>query len=53
MKNPILAGAVAGAVADIALVASVYVFGSLGVLEPIGGSMEIWDLSMLKEVNVK
>jgi hypothetical protein len=46
MKNAILAGAIAGAVADIAVIASAYVFGSIGVFEPPGGSMEIWTISM-------
>ncbi len=46
MKNAILAGAVAGAVADIAVVASAYVFANIGVFEPLGGSMEIWTPSM-------
>ena len=46
MKNAILAGAIAGAVADIAVIASAYVFGSIGVFEPLGGSMEIWTISM-------
>ncbi|WP_455278417.1 hypothetical protein [[Eubacterium] cellulosolvens] len=46
MKNAILAGAIAGAVADIAAIASAYVFGNIGVFEPPGGSMEIWTASM-------
>ncbi|WP_455369695.1 hypothetical protein [[Eubacterium] cellulosolvens] len=46
MKNAILAGAIAGAVADIAAVASAYVFGNMGVFTPPGGSMEIWTPSM-------
>lgn len=46
MKNAILAGAIAGAVAYIAVVASAYVFGSIGVFEPLGGTMEIWTPSM-------
>ena len=46
MKSATLAGAIAGAVMDIAFVASGYVFGNLGVFVPPGGSMEIWDLSM-------
>jgi hypothetical protein len=45
MKNAILAGAIAGAVADPALVISGYVFGNIGILEPPGGR-EIWNLSM-------
>ena len=51
MKNAILAGAIAGAVADIAAIASVYVmtliFRNIGFFEPPGGSWEIWDLSMI------
>ncbi|MCW4032846.1 MAG: hypothetical protein NWF08_05585 [Candidatus Bathyarchaeota archaeon] len=45
MKNAILAGAIAGAVADPALVVSGYVFGNIGIFEPPGG-LEIWTLSM-------
>ena len=49
MKNAILAGAIAGAVADIAFITGVSVmtliFGNIGLFEPPGGP-EIWDLSM-------
>jgi hypothetical protein len=38
MKNAILAGAIAGAVADIALVSWAYLFTNMGVIEPPGGS---------------
>jgi len=45
MKSGILAGAIAGAVADIAVIASVYVmmliFGNIGIIEAPGG-WEIW-----------
>jgi hypothetical protein len=52
MKNSILAGAIAGAIADIAVVASAYVFGSIGVFVPPGGSMEIWTPSMFLLLSV-
>ena len=45
MKKAILAGAVAGAVSVIAIIASGYVLGEIGVFEPPGG-MEIWTPSM-------
>jgi hypothetical protein len=52
MKNAILAGAIAGAVAVIAVITSIpYVilpiFGNIEAYEPPGGSVEIWNLSML------
>ncbi|WP_455276204.1 hypothetical protein [[Eubacterium] cellulosolvens] len=46
MKSAILAGAIAGAVMDIGFITSAYVFANIGVLEPPGGSMEIWGPSM-------
>jgi hypothetical protein len=46
MKNAILAGAIAGAVADPVLVVSGYMFGNIGILEPPGGR-EIWTTSMV------
>jgi hypothetical protein len=56
MKNAILAGAIAGAVADIAFITGVYVmppiFGNIGAFEPPGGSMEIWDPSMFMLLGV-
>lgn len=43
MKNAILAGAIAGAVADIPVIASVYVLANIGVFEPPVGSTEMWN----------
>ena len=55
MKNAILAGAIAGAVADIAVLASVYImtliFRNIGFFEPPGG-FEIWNLSMIMLLGV-
>lgn len=45
MKNAILAGAIAGAVATPVLIVMLIVFGNMGVFEPPGG-MEIWTPSM-------
>jgi hypothetical protein len=52
MKNVILAGAIAGAVSDIALVAWAYVFTNMGVIVPPGGSAEIWTPSMFMLLSV-
>jgi hypothetical protein len=48
MKNVILAGAIAGAVMDIPLVAFAYVATNMGVsfIQPPGGSAEIWTPSL-------
>ena len=43
MKNAILAGAIAGAVADIPVIASVFVLLNMGVFQPPVGSTEMWN----------
>lgn len=54
MKNAILAGAIAGAVMDMPLVAFAYVSTNMGVsfIIPPGGSSEIWTPSMFMLLGV-
>jgi hypothetical protein len=52
MKNAILAGAIAGAVADIAVITSFYVLANTGVIQPPVGTMEIWTPSMFMLLGV-
>ncbi len=52
MKNAILAGAIAGAVADIPVIASVYVLANMGAIQPPVGTMEIWTPSMFMLLGV-